>query len=249
MSNLTEKELREIADWQNYDANNPIDELEHLMETFLRARHLFRKTSDYNDIFKSSKTILEIGAGSGWASCFIKKLFSDKTVIASDISEHALNLSKKWESILGVTLDKLLICKSYNIELEDNSTDLVFAFHAAHHFVHHKETLKEIHRILKPGGICLYLQEPSCRQFLYKLAVQRANSKRPGTEIEDLLIYKKILKMAQDVGFDSAIKFDNCHHNREFMAQNYYFILGKMPFLNHIIPSAADYIFKKPFKD
>jgi len=242
---IEKKELREINVWKNCDKNNPMRELDILIDKFSTAKHFIRKINKYRDIFESSASILEIGGGTAWASCIVKKLLPKKTVISSDLSKYAIEYHKEWERILNVSLDNTLTCKSYEIYLEDNSIDLIFAFQAAHHFVCHKKTLNEIYRVLKPGGICLYLNEPSCRQFIYKQALYRVNKKRPGLDIEDILIYKNIIKLAKDAGFDVNIKFDNSYINREFLEQNYYFLLSKFPFLNHILPSAVDYIFKK----
>lgn len=54
--------------------------------------------------------------------------------------------------------------------------------------------MKEIYRVLKDGGICLYLHEPSCRQYLYKLAFERVNRKRPKVP-EDVLLFKKFKEL------------------------------------------------------
>lgn len=243
--NIDEKEQKEIHFWKNSSQENPESEsIENLVNKFSEARVLLEKLINYKEYFNRSQSILELGAGQGWASCIVKKYFPDKQVLTSDISKYAIESAKKWEYIFKIALDQKFYCSSYDIPLDDKTLDLVFCFESAHHFVKHRKTLKEIHRVLKDGGVCLYLHEPSCRQYLYKLAFERVNRRRPEVP-EDVLLFKKIQKIASQIGFTTDIHFDPTPSNRRPVETLYYLLLEKLPLLRYYFPCSVDFTFKK----
>ncbi|MBQ4801397.1 class I SAM-dependent methyltransferase [Aquimarina sp. MMG015] len=242
--NLEEKERIEIEFWKNSPTENPTNfSTKNLLNKLSEAKVFYGVFKKHEDLFQNSETILELGGGQGWASCLIKKEYSKK-VYLSDISNYAIESLKNWEKVFGVKIDHSFACKSYEIPLEDNSVDLVFAFAAAHHFVKHKKTLKEVKRVLKKGGRCIYMYEPSCRKFLYPLAYKRVNKKRPHVP-EDVLITKEIMSIATDLGLKSYYEFHFSTISRGPVATMYYYFLGKMPFLANIIPCTCNYVFQK----
>ena len=173
----------------------------------------------------------------------MKSLYlQDSQVISSDIAVYAVQSTFNWERMFNTNVDKLA-CKAYEIPLKDGSVDLVFSFQSAHHFLKHKSVLKEIYRILINGGICIYLNEPSCNKYMYPLAYKRVNKKR--SVPEDVLIYKNILKLATDAGFTTIVNFDTSFINRGPVETIYYYILGKISGLKYILPCGMDYIFTK----
>jgi ubiquinone/menaquinone biosynthesis C-methylase UbiE len=142
-------------------------------------------------------------------------------------------------------LDKKIVCKSYNIPLADNSVDIVFCYESAHHFAEHKKTLLEAFRVLKKGGCVLYLHEPSCRRYLYRLAHWRVNKKRPAV-LEDVLVYADMISFAKECGFsETNYYFDPTTLNREPIEMIYYYFLQKIRFLKYLLPCTVDYVFKK----
>lgn len=239
------KEQIEIQFWKNSPHENSMSEsIENLVNKACEARTLLEKLAYHKQYFDKSESILEIGAGQGWASCIVKKYFPDKKVIASDISKHAIASVNKWEYIFKASLDHKLNCRSYEIPLDNESIDLIFCFESAHHFVRHRKSLEDIYRVLKKGGTCLYLHEPSCRQYLYKLAHSRVNRIRPEVP-EDVLIYTKIQQIANQIGFKTNINFDRTCLNRGPTETIYYLLLQKIPLLYYYLPCTADFIFKK----
>ena len=163
----------------------------------------------------------------------------------SDISKFALDSAHYWEKLFGVQIDGKLVCKSYEMPLKDNSTDLIFTFQSFHHFGKYEKTLKEIYRVLRSGGIALFLYEPSCPNYIYSLAKKRVNRKRPDVP-EDVLKFKEIKKISKQTGFDEIIiDFDANIINRQPVPTVYYYFLQKIPFLKYLLPCTANYILKK----
>ncbi|MCL2722153.1 MAG: class I SAM-dependent methyltransferase [Treponema sp.] len=206
---------------------------------------VFESIEPYRDIFRKADTLLELGAGPGWLSCLIKYLFREKRILSSDIDKDAVAGMENWENTFDVKLDDKIVCDSCNIPVQNESVDIVFCFQAAHHFKKFKKTLSEIHRILKPNGHCIFLHEPSCRKFFHKIAFIRVNIKTPNRG-EDVLIYKKIECIAKETGFGEVkINFRPSILNRKPVPFIYFFILNKIKILNRILPSTADFVFRK----
>jgi len=243
---ILQREQIEIEFWKNSPIERPESEaVENLISKFCEARIFLEKIQYHQHHFESAQKILELGAGQGWASCFVKNAFPDKYVIVSDISEYAIQSVNKWEYLLKTSIDEKFQCRSHEIPSPDESIDLIFCFEAAHHFSRHPETLMEIHRVLKKGGACLYLHEPACRQYLHKAAYARVNRKRPEVP-EDVLIYPKIQALAKQAGLESQVRFDPSTLNRAAAETIYYFLLQKIPLIQYYVPCSVDFVFKKP---
>lgn len=242
----TEKEKIELKFWQESPYESPANfSISSLIYKLSEARVFLYKIEKYRHVFASAQTILEIGAGQGWATALVKNLYPQASVTVSDISAEAISLTKYWENLFCVQLNQNLACKSYEIPLSDNSVDLMYAFQSAHHFTEQQKTLAEAWRVLKPGGHLLYLHEPSCPQYIYPLAYRRVNKKRPYVP-EDVLVYTKIVQMAREVGFAKTdLHFDPTLLNRGAIETIYFYVLQKIPGLRRLLPCTADYIFQK----
>jgi ubiquinone/menaquinone biosynthesis C-methylase UbiE len=189
--------------------------------------------------------------GQGWASCILKKKCNTRKIVTSDITEYATGSKKYWETVFGVTIESL-VCKSYEIPFADESFDIVFCYAAAHHFREYEKSLRDIFRVTKPGGCCMFFAEPSCKKALYKFAYKRAIAQDPLLS-EDVLMFPEILEMAKRAGFsERKIFFSPKVVGRNMAEMLYHFMLGKMDFFPRVlgIPCDADYLFKKepPFQ-
>ncbi len=244
LEELARKEDIEIEYWATSESENPNNfSIGNLLNKMSEAGVFVNLIGPYETIFNTSEIILEIGAGQGWASCIIKSKFNKK-VIVSDISQHAIDSVKYWEDIFKIKLDQTFTCRAYDIPLEDGAVDLIFCFAAAHHFREHQKALLEIRRVLKPGGKCIYLYEPSCIRFWYKMAYKRVNKKRPHVP-EDVLVIKDMVKYATDAGLKTTVDYCFSTTYRGPQATLYYMILKRFPFLARIFPCTCNYIFEK----
>jgi SAM-dependent methyltransferase len=243
---LQRRQAVEIDFWRDSPSEGPgSDPLGTMLLKIGEARWLVTKLERFRDEFAGAATILELGAGQGWASCIVKRTFPESAVTASDISAWAVASVPTWERLFEVSLDGTLACKGSEIPLEPGSVDLVFCFQAAHHFVEHEATLAEVHRVLAPGGVCLFLHEPSCPRYLYRVAKRRANRLRPAVP-EDVLVPSELLALAERVGFAASVSYDATPVNREPVETVYFLVLGKLRFLTRFVPCTADYVFRKP---
>jgi ubiquinone/menaquinone biosynthesis C-methylase UbiE len=104
--------------------------------------------------------ILEIGSSSGYLLDEIKTAFSESFLIGSDcIPEPLEKIAKKISNIPLIQFDLI------NCPLYDNSVDIVIALNVLEHIKDDETALKQIYRIMKPGGYAIV--EVPANQDLY----------------------------------------------------------------------------------
>lgn len=244
---LQEKENIEIEYWKNSSFENPeVFTKENYLNKSQEAIHFNYKIQKYRSLLNKKTTVLELGAGQGWASCFLKKFFlPDAAFTVTDISPYAIASVKHWEHIFKTKIDNAVSCKSYSIPLEDASVDFIFCYAAFHHFVKHKETLTEAKRVLKSGGIMLFLYEPVSSKLFYPLYYKYVNTAAHSTP-EDVLIPKVLKSYCNSLNLEFRVTYDSHQTiNRSWVIMLYFGFLKRLPFLTKLLPASADFIIKK----
>jgi SAM-dependent methyltransferase len=240
--NIAEKEAIEITFWETSQTENPESQsIDNILTKCAEARVFVEKMRGFESLFAGASRILELGAGQGWASCIVKRQYPNAHVVASDISAAAIASLPKWEHIYQVKLDNALACRSYSTPFPDGSFDLIFTYCAAHHFIKHRRTLREIKRLLRPQGTALYLYEPACQRYLYRLAHLRVNRKRPEVP-EDVIRFRDLEALANDLGLTAKTHFAPTLTNRHPLETLYYLGLRSLPVLVQVLPCSADIV-------
>lgn len=244
--NIEEKQKIEIEFWRDAEHESPeSDSIFNLLNKSSDASVFLECLVRHQDAIGKPSRVLELGAGQAWASCLYKRLHPSAHVTATDISCYAVKSAYKWERIFEVEIDNAYACKSYSTQELDDSIDVVFCFSAAHHFLRHRQTLAEINRILRQGGIACYFYEPITPRFWYSLMLRRVNKNRPDIP-EDVLITSELQNLAHGAGLDLVIDYHPSLTKRGPVETVYFYALSLMPFLQKILPSTGNFIFKKP---
>ncbi len=245
MPNIEAKQKIEIEFWRDSKDESPdADSLCNVINKVSDAAVLLDCLNRYKEKLAINGRVLELGGGQGWGSCVYKKLFPNAHVTATDISAFAIMSLPKWERVFDVRIDNSYACTSYQIDEDDASLNQIFCFAAAHHFLAHKRTFREISRVLKPGGSAFYFFEPATPNYLYAPAYRRVNKKRPDVP-EDVLITSELRKLALESGLDFHVDYYPSVIRRRPFEFFYYFFLGRIPLLQRLLPCTSNFLFTK----
>lgn len=119
--------------------------------------------------FPKTGSLLDLGAGHGQDSRFFAK--KGYSVTGTDFSETALKFLKEKADKEGLKIKTEQVDLSKDLPFGNESFDIVYA-HLSLHYFDQKTTVKlfkEIHRVLKPGGVLAALfntvDDPEIPQF------------------------------------------------------------------------------------
>jgi ubiquinone/menaquinone biosynthesis C-methylase UbiE len=166
--------------------------------------------------------MLEIGAGSCWASTLIKKESPSTTVIASDISTRNMKIGMKTGHDQGLGADFSVACDAEKLPFQDDAFDLVLGNAVLHHLSNVQEAISEIHRVLKTRGKYFGSGEPIGGVFFKKIWRNRFLAKviRRNTAEETLFTFEEFKNNFNSCGFGELRieqetswqhKVSNCH--------------------------------------
>ena len=95
------------------------------------------------------KKLLDLGCGAGENSVYFAK--KGAHCVATDYSPGMVEVALQLAERYGVEIEGCT-ANAMALEFPDNSFDLVYASNLLHHIPDPKMALKEMHRVLKPGG-------------------------------------------------------------------------------------------------
>jgi SAM-dependent methyltransferase len=136
--------------------------------------------------------VLDIGSGIGLTDHHLTPYF--KNLCGVDVEEEVVNSAKGFNSEV-----KYSFYDGLKLPFEDNSIDLAFSINVMHHVspVNWEHFLKEMNRVLKPGGIGAVFEHNPLNP-LTRLAVSKCEFDRDA----NLLHKSKLRKMFMQTGFE-----------------------------------------------
>jgi SAM-dependent methyltransferase len=145
--------------------------------------------------------VLDFGAGTCWTTRFLTQLGC--AVTAVDVSATALQLGKdlfaRLPPIGNRPEPRFLVFDGHHIDLPDACVDRIFCFDAFHHVPNPAEVMRELARVLRPGGIAGF-SEPGPNHS--KAATSQYEMKNY-TAFESDVVMKDIWQWARAAGFSS----------------------------------------------
>ena len=118
------------------------------------------------DRLQSGIKVLEIGCGSGRATCRLAELFPNSSFTAYDLCEDAIEAALRTQREKGLTNAKLAAQDISNLT-ETNEYDLVLAFDVVHDQKAPDVVLANVWKTLKPNGVFL-MQDIAASSYLEK---------------------------------------------------------------------------------
>lgn len=133
--------------------------------------------------------ILELGCGEGWACRLMaQRAGPESHVLGLDISDEMIRRAR--EKSRGFSNVDYHCGSAQQIPGADNSYSKVVSIEAFYYFEWQSEVLRELFRVMKPGGqlyllICLYQEDPKPKDWYEDIGMPVQN--RSMTEYEDML--------------------------------------------------------------
>lgn len=148
----------------------------------------------------TGKKLLDLGCGAGENSVYFAK--KGALCVATDYSPGMVEVALKLAETNGVKIEG---CTANAMELEfpDNTFDIVYASNLLHHLPEPKLAIREMHRVLKPGGKACFW-EPLKHNPVINVYRRMATKVRTEDETPlDINIVKFVNSLYSDVAYDT----------------------------------------------
>ncbi len=116
-----------------------------------KAKKMLAVLDDYYPGKLKTLNVLDIGCSTGIISNFLSKRFGE--IMGIDIDEGAIGYAKENYHSDNLNFD---IQSAMDLKFPDNSFDVIICAHVYEHVPDASRLLSEIHRVLKPGGVCYF---------------------------------------------------------------------------------------------
>jgi ubiquinone/menaquinone biosynthesis C-methylase UbiE len=172
-------------------------------------------TFDFNRInINPEGTMLDLGCGEGRHIFGLMEKFPDLKCIGLD--PHIESLDKAFEGLkflesISNSKTNFLSGSAYSLPFSDDSFDLVVCSEVLEHLHDYKDAIKEINRVLKPGGQFL-ASVPA--EFPEKICwlLSEAYQNQPGGHLRIFKKNKLIKEVAEhNFSFESSQRFHSIH--------------------------------------
>jgi ubiquinone/menaquinone biosynthesis C-methylase UbiE len=150
----------------NRDHHPPISDLDinffnYIDKIFFTSANVFcpTKSLPFDSLIKfdqlKDKRVLEIGVGLGSHAQLLATRCREFTGI--DLTEYAASATTKRLTLANISNAQIFQMDAEQLSSPDNSFDFVWAWGVVHHSANPVEILRQIHRVLQPGGRAVFM--------------------------------------------------------------------------------------------
>ncbi len=101
----------------------------------------------------AGRDLLEIGCGRGGGAAYVARALDPRRVVAVDLSPRAVGLCRRRFAHPRLSFE---IGDAERLSFDDESFDIVLNVESSHCYGHFEAFLREVRRVLRPGGHFLY---------------------------------------------------------------------------------------------
>jgi 2-polyprenyl-3-methyl-5-hydroxy-6-metoxy-1,4-benzoquinol methylase len=181
-------------DWHG---TNPAQEgtrefFEEIDRRFFGASPLFKGTKPFASLIPfddlNGKRVLEIGCGQGSHSQLLTT--AGCTLTSIDLTARAVDLTKRRLAINGLTAD-VREMDAERMEFQANEFDFVWSWGVIHHSANTDQIVREVTRVLKPGGEFRFMVYNRHAFDTYMKVVRGLVTTKPlrGMSVDDILSF------------------------------------------------------------
>lgn len=142
-----------------------MNQFETFLMTFDLGRNIYLKgiVNELQELsaLPAGKKILEIGCGNGIGTRLINEYFKPAEFIATEYDESLVQVARSKNKGSKIQIEA---GNAADMRFADNEFDAVIGLSVIHHIPNWKDSLNELHRVLKPGGL-LIIKELSIDTF------------------------------------------------------------------------------------
>jgi ubiquinone/menaquinone biosynthesis C-methylase UbiE len=151
--------------------------------------------------------LLEVGCGMGFDSAeFLKR---GVRVTATDLTPNAVELAEKHFRVEGLVAEDVRVENALNLTFADGTFDAVWANGVLHATGDTRLAIREVHRVLKPGGraiISHFYRRPSWMYWMSKFGRENIEFKQEDPPVNDFLTEAEILAMFEGFRIEEGIR-------------------------------------------
>ena len=142
------------------------------------------------------KHILEIGCGMGFDS--LELMRRGIRLTATDLTPAAVNVARRHFEVAGVVAEDVRVANVLDLDFPDESFDGIYSIGVVHHTGDTQRALREIHRVMKPGGLMVIAhiyRRPSFFHMLSKLGRENIEFKEQDAPVIDFYTESEVGEM------------------------------------------------------
>jgi ubiquinone/menaquinone biosynthesis C-methylase UbiE len=134
-------------------ASIAMDDYGNAAREYIRARTAANSAAFFLNYLKPGMELLDCGCGEGTITVDLAALLAPGRVVGIDIASIAIERARQLATDRGLTNLRLEVGSVYELPFPDASFDAVFAHTLFEHLTDKSKALREIWRVLKPGGL------------------------------------------------------------------------------------------------